>query len=115
MVSKASPSRRRSACPVNGSTFMALSEDDLFCNFYDKANSESFCNFGRDTQKVWKGRVLVLDCKHTHKSKVTIDKLDEFKGGITVLHHAVHAGAQPDQSAMENDKESDCKHVVRVD
>ena len=70
---------------------------------------------GRDTQKVWKGRARARQCKCTHKSKVTMDKLDELRGHCAVLHSTVHAGAQSDRGAMENDKEGDCKHVVRVD
>ena len=101
--------------PVRDSTIMALSEDDLLCNFYDKANSESFCDLKRCTKSSERPCARAGQYKHTHKSKVTMDKLDEFKGDITALHPAVHARDQLDQSAMENDKESDCKHVVRVD
>ena len=64
--------------------FGALSEEEFFGCFYDKANGKSFCDFLDQLHKRY-GKVLVfLDNAAVHKSSMTKRKLKELGGDVVL-------------------------------
>lgn len=64
----------------------ALSEDTLYCAFYDKANSENYCDFLRQLHREFGKVLLFLDNASYHKSKAVNECLREMGGDVQIRY-----------------------------
>ena len=67
-------------------SFGALSESGFDCMFYEKADSDSFCDFLAHLYKKHGRFVIFVDNASYHKSRKVDDELAKYNGGIVLKY-----------------------------